>query len=532
MFDPKLLQSGLQPAPAVKIMVNVGATLDVPTGTYIRGRYGEYILNGGVSPVTGVVGIGNQFKSTFMHYLFIMVLVRMFGSTGNTYDTEVNIHEWHLKAMIEHLVKNYGMQEVLDAINGHWDLLEEDHDGNPPRWMITDKTVYSGNEWYEKVKEFLENKRKNAAKISVATPFWNRDRSGPFMMPMITATEIDSFSEFETDDVMKMQNDNELGESGGNTIHMRQGLAKLRFLMEAPRLHVGSYNWLMMTAHLGKESTMQNAGPGGSVPIVKLSTLKNGDKIKGTTDKFTFLTQNCYLMANAKPQVADSGHGPLYPRHSEDAVKFDTDLNLVQARNLRSKSGISGLAQSIMISQTEGVLPALTEFHHIKEQDRYGLEGSNITYALSLYPECKLGRTTVRGKIDADPKLRRALNITSEMCQMSYLWHHLPDDLLCTPKQLYDDLKAKGYNWDELLATRGWWTYDNCSQPVPYLSTMDLLRMRKGWYHPYWMRKPAGLEVNTRVSMEGLPVPDKEQDEAYKGPFYTYKDGIWIKEKQ
>jgi hypothetical protein len=282
---------------------------------------------------------------------------------------------------------------------------------------------------------------------------------------------------------------------------------------------------------------MQNMGPAGSQPVKKLAYLPEGDKIKGTSDKFLFLTHQCYLMANARRMLNDADKTVLYPRNSDDDLKLNTDLNLVQVRNLRSKTGISGLAQMIVISQTGGVLPSLTEFHHIKEMDRYGLEGSNITYSLALYPEVKLQRTTVRSKIDSDPVLRRALNITSEMCQMSYVpgWDvMLGDDLLCTPKQLYDDLKAKGYDWDELLQTRGWWTFDNDKRPRPFLSTMDLLRMRKGWYHPYWMRKPAGLEVNLRMSMDGQPLPEREKDAEYKGPFYKWNkaEGRWDQEKQ
>jgi hypothetical protein len=517
-----LLKQIVDPAPSVKIMINVGAGLDITTGTYVRGRYGEYVLNGGVASFTGVVGIGNQFKSTIMHFMFLMSMIRMAGSTGNTYDTEINIHEWHLIAMIKSLAEKYGMDMVEEAV---WNLLENQ------RWVITDKTVYSGNEWYEKIKEYLETKRKNQEKISVATPFWNRDRSGPYRIMLPTFTEIDSFTEFETDDVMKMQDENELGESGGNTIHMRQGLAKTRMLMEAPRLHAGSNNCLFMTAHLGKESTMQNAGPAGSVPIVKLQHLKNGDKIKGVTDRFTFLTNNCFHVFNAKPLYNEKA--PMYPRDASDDMDLNPDLNIVSLRNLRSKSGISGLAQFLIISQTEGVLPALTEFHHIKENGRYGLEGTNVSYALALYPECKIGRTTVRGKIDTDARLRRALNITSEMCQMSYLWHHLPDDLVCTPKQLYEDLKARGYDWDELLATRGWWTWDNEFQTVPFLSTMDLLRMRKGWYHPYWMPLLPGMtERPAGPSLEGLPLGLREKDDEYKQAYYRYDGGEWKKVKQ
>jgi hypothetical protein len=289
--------------------------------------------------------------------------------------------------------------------------------------------------------------------------------------------------------VVEMQ-DHDLGDSKGNTIHMRQGLARTRILMEAPRIHCSVNDYLLMTAHLGKETTMQSAGGGREVPIVKLKHLKNGDKIKGTTDKFTFVTHNCWHVFNASPLINQTTKAPEYPRNSEDDLLLDTDLNTVQIRNLRSKSGPSGMALMLIVSQQEGVLPSLTEFHHIKENERYGLEGSNVSYSLALYPNCKLGRTTVRSKIDADAKLRRALNITSEMCQMSYLWHTLQEGLLCTPKELYEDLIKAGYEWDTLLNTRGWWTHElGEADELPFLSTMDLLRMRKGLYHPYWLEE-------------------------------------------
>ena len=464
-----MIQQAYEPAPIVKVMINIGALFDIATGTYLQGMRGEWILNGGQATLEGVVGIGNNFKTTIQNYKQFKAMSRMSPNcSGSTYDTEVNVHEWHLADLISRIPELAG-EDILDTM----------------RWVITDKTVYGGTEWYEKQRGFLQGKIKDRAKLLVKTPFWNRERTGPLEIILPTFTSMDSFTEFETDDVETMQNKNELGDSGGNTIHMRQGLAKLRLLMEAPRLNSGGYNWLSMTAHIGKESTMQNAGPGGSVPIQKLKHLKNGDKIKGTTDKFTFMTHNCWHCFNSMPMIEDD-KTPTYPSDSTDKHKMDTDLNLVTLRNLRSKSGITGMAQQIIVSQTEGVLDGLTEFHHIKEQGRYGLEGSNINYALSLLPDVKLGRTTVRGKIDTDHKLRRALNITSEMCQMSYLWRTLEEGLLCTPKELYDDLKAKGYDWDVLLATRGWWTVDEKAHPEPFLSTMDLLKMRKGEYHPYW----------------------------------------------
>lgn len=473
------IPSAFAPAPIVKIMINIGALFDIPTGTFMTGRHGESILNGGLATLTGITGIGNSFKSATMHYMSFTACARMKGSSGSTYDTEINTHEWHLDKLIGR-INEFDGENIIDS----------------GRWVITDKTIYTGNAWYEIFKKFCEDKVKGAAKLMVDTPFWNRGKTGPLTMIMPTFTEVDSFTEFETEDVMKMQDANELGDSGANTIHMRQGLAKLRILMEAPRLNGCAYNYFLTTAHIGKESTMQSAGGGREVPIVTLKHLKNGDKIMGVTKKFTFIMNNCWHAYNTKPEINDSTKGPEYPRDADDNLRLDTDLTSVQFRMLRSKSGASGMAVNLIVSQTEGVLASLTEFHHIKECDRYGLEGSNINYSLALYPEVKLSRTTIRGKIDSDLKLQRALNLTSEMCQMSYLWHDLGKDIMCTPKQLYDDLKEQGYDWDMLLSkTRGWWTHDNENHELKFLSTMDLLNMRIKKYFPYWMNEDKTIKI-------------------------------------
>lgn len=498
------LRPAFTPAPNVKVMINIGALMDVPTGHYLVGRQGEWILNGGLATLTGLTGIGNNFKTTIMRHMSLTACARMWYSgelfsTGSTYDTEVNTHEKRVSDLASR-IEDFEGEDILET----------------GRWVVTDKTVYTGTEWYKIYKDFMDTKVKSTAKISIKTPFWNRDRTSALEILMPTFTEMDSFSEFETDDVEEMQNKNDLGDSGGNTIHMRQGLAKLRFLMQAPSRNGRAYDYLLMTAHLGKESTMQNAGPAGQVPIVKNIHLKNGDKIKGVTDKFMFITNNCWHCFNAKPLINDGTKGPEYPRDSEDNLKLDTDLMLVQVRQLRGKSGPSGMPLQLIVSQSEGVLPALTEFHHIKEYDRFGLEGSNINYSLVLYPDCKLGRTTVRGKIEEDAKLRRALNITSELCQISYLWHDVEDGLMCTPKELYEALKARGYDWDTLLQTRGWWSPRE-DHPVPFLSTMDLLKMRIGQYHPYWMEPANEQQKQARQFVLDKQARDTAEVHAKRG---------------
>lgn len=467
-----MLRPSFVPAASNKILINIGACLDIPTGTYLFGQHGESILNGGLGLMTGTVGIGNNFKSTLTHYMMLSAADKIMQSVDtnlSTYDPEVNTHESRLKG----ITKRFASFKERDIIQ----------DGT---WVITDKTVYYGNEWYALLKEFLAAKKAAGEKYKIITPFLDRD--GKTLQKIIIPTfgEIDSLTAFETADVAKMQDDNELGESGANTMHMKQGLAKKRLLMEMPNLTGSTHHYMLFTAHVGKDIVMAS-GPMAPPPTKKLQYLKNGDKIKGVTDDFFFLMSNCYHAYNGAPLINQGTKGPEYPRSPNDNMAYDTDLNVVTLRQLRSKTGPSGMAIEIVVSQSEGVLPELTEFHFIKNAERFGIEGSLQNYALSLLPDVKLSRTTIRSKIDTIPALRRALNITSELCQMTLLWRYLDDGRLCTPKELYDDLIKLGYDWKVLLATRGWWTPQNDDHPVPFLSTMDLLLMRIGKYYPYWL---------------------------------------------
>ena len=468
MFD--FLKPSFRSIPNLKPSFNVGALFDIPTsgGRYETGIYGESILNGGMSGISAYCGIGNNFKSTISHYVMLSAGSKFDNSTFSTYDTEVNISESRLK-ILSNRIEEFKGEDIIKT----------------GRWSITDKTVYFGNEWFEKFKEFLELKIKNADKITRNSPFLDREGK---LLPMLipTFTELDSLSKFNTASSNIMQESNEIGDSAVNMLYMKEGIAKKQMLSYLPKPIQQANNPMFITAHIGKNIPMDPR----AAPVKKLQFLKNNDTLKGVTDDFTFLTTNCWQCQNAIPLFNDATKGPEYPRDSDDNMKGDTDLFLVTLVQLRSKTGPSGLIMQTVVSQQEGVLPTLTEFHYVKTNERYGMTGTLQNYVMDLYPSAKLSRTTVRGKIDSDPLLRRAILITAEMCQMKYLWHHLPDGFLCTPKELYDDLKALGYDWDNvLLRTRSWWTLDNDKHPIPYLSTFDLLNVRAGKYFPYWMNE-------------------------------------------
>lgn len=476
-----MLKPALQSIPKVKLAINIGGCLDIMTGDYFKGRYGESILNGGLSLLTGVVGHGNSFKSTITNYMMFSAMAKVENSTANVYDTEVNVSEARLVTLASHVegLKNENLIE-----NG--------------RLIVTDKTVYNGDEYFDNMKEYMEAKGKEGEKLKKETPFLDRDRKSYQKTIAPTFSIVDSISEFTTSDVIKMQDENSLGESGGNTIFMRQGIQKNRFLMELPRLCGNSHNFYLMTAHIGNEFNLDPRAPAPK----KLQHLSGGIKIKGVPEKFSFLMHNCWHAYSASLLVNQNTKAPEYPADGEDNTQGDTDLNIVRVRQLRGKFGGSGFTIELVVSQREGLLPTLTEFHFIKTHGRFGFEGNDRNYSICLLPEVKLSRTTVRGKIDQDPLLRRAINIVSELCQIN-LFRKDYQDYSCTAEELYNDIKNLGYDWDILLNTRGWYCIGNVEgSELPFLSTMDLLRMRKKEYVPYWYPKDKIPETVKDVPME------------------------------
>lgn len=455
-----------KPAPLVRPMLNIGSLFDIPTGRYQKGINGEMILNGGLSYVTGIGGMGNTFKSTIAHHMSLASLSRYTDSYCNVYDTEISLTMERLNNLCQTM-------PVIGA-----GQLEE-----TGRMILTDKTIQTGNDWWETFKNFTKQKRLDSKKQMLETPFADKDGK-PIKAMRPDIFEIDSLSQMDIESVLAMHEKNEIGSSGLNMEAMKSAAAKSQMLNQLPGITGSAGAYVIMTAHIGEEHQLDPYSP----PKKKLGYLKGKLKLKNVPEKFTFLTNNCWYMLSSKPYQNASTKGAEYPRDSNDVVPGDTDLNVVQLLNLRGKSGSSGMPFELLVSQSEGLLPSLSEFHFIKNMKRFGLGGNDRNYFLELVPDISLQRTTVRSKINESEKLRRALEITSELGQITWMWSNIDRSLLCTPQELFEDIKKQGYDWDEILeGTRGYWIFNNQENDKKFLSTMDLLRMRKGEYKPFWM---------------------------------------------
>lgn len=467
------LKPGFKPIDPHKSLINIGATFDIPTSYWMRGIYGENIMLGGLGPLTAISGPGKMYKSTVLHYQMLSAMARVWTATKtscSTYDSETNIHVSRMKQFVK-MFPEFGDTDIIDG---------ED-------WVISDSGTYYGDEWWSKLRTFMIDKRKNAKQLQVRLPF-NDKHGNPIFETVPTFSEIDSLTAMQLSAGVEILNKNDIGDSGGSHVFMREGLGKAQMLHELPAMGASCKHYFLTTTHIGKNNQM-SSGPGMMPPKKQLQFLDPNTKVKGVTEQFLYQQHNFWMVTNCVLLWNKEDKTPKYPKVQGDAAPGDTDLNLVTVQNMRSNSGPNGYKLDIIVSQAEGVLPSLTEFNMLKDYDSFGFDGNDRSYRLFLMPEETLQRTTVREKLDRSPRLRRAMNITSEIAQMQQFQMRFIGDRIVQPDVLATKLKERGYDLNWLLDnTRGWWTYNNERVGSYFLSTLDLMDMANGLYHPYWLQ--------------------------------------------
>lgn len=463
----------LKTAPSTKLAYNIGCTFDIPTAKFVTGKKGETYVVGGRSEICSVTGTGNTFKTAVSNYLNMALLDGYKSAQALFYDTENTLGYERL----EHSARAFPNLRDL--------RIELEQYKDEPKITLIRGAEVSGEELFEAVKEISEERGKLKGKALRTTPF--TDARGEFMSTSAPfAVIIDSISMFQTSAVQEnIYDGNKMGESGANTGFMKDGAAKAQLFVQLPNV-VSKGNLLFgMVAHVGNTIVMDKYAP----QQAKLTFAKHGMKLKGVPEKFSFINDFVIDIQRSAPCVNPSDKAPLYPMADADRAKGN-DLFILSGVSTRNKSGPSGVPYTIIVSQSLGVQPTLTEFHHCKENKRFGLQGNNTSYQMVLCPEMSLSRTTVRKQIDSSYRLRQAIKLTSQLLQLHQLTRTF-DHLLCTPEELYNDLIAKGYDWDVLLDTDDRWKFreDITKEDKNFLSIMDLLNMRAGLYHPFWLPK-------------------------------------------
>ena len=459
--------------PKQRIMLNVGALLDIPSSVVITGAKGESIIMGGVADIEAIAGAGNSFKSVILYHM-ALAAANVVASTHQAYvqiyDTENNITESRIESLARKF--EYLQGDIFDHDDGIIDY--------------TDKSVSHGDEWWNNVKSFLSDVCKDKKDMVDYTGIVDK-KGKPHKDFLPTVVVLDSFSKFESKASLDMLEKSKKDDSSTNTYFMKAGAFKSKMLTELSMLAPKGNAFFLTSAHIGTKSTMDENKY--SKPVKTLGYMKDTEALKNTTKEFTYLTKILYKSLGTSQLKADDNISPLYPM--KGAVDTKTDLNVVKIETIRNKNGASGVIIPLVVSQSEGVLPSLTEFHYVKSNGYYGLDGNPRSFHSVFLPSVSLSRTTVRTKLDGNSKLRRAISITADLLQLA---EHKPElkrmGLLLSPVELHQAIVERGYDWNDLLETRSWFAINQYSDKLPpFLSTIDLLRMAHNDYHPYWMPK-------------------------------------------
>lgn len=463
----------------IKPRINIGGKFDHYNGQWFTGKYGESILNGGLSLFCGVSGKQNRFKTALARGIGSIAFSRMRWLndfmpdkafvTYTAIDAEFQTEEKRWHDMLSNPWYEFG-QEPFD--NGEW--------------RLSDTAVQTFNVVFEKYAESARAKRDNYKAISVEWPFLDRDNK-PIQMPWPSFLDLDTISQVRTETQADINLENDISSNKRNMSHIHGAREKSGVIDDIPPLAVGTNSYFISVAQIKESHSLDGK------PIEKLfADLTQGLKIGNVPQNYHYLLLDHYAILKAERLMqSDPNKGPKWPRKNEMREKANTDLNRMIAFNLRGKSGISGLPIRFVCSQSEGYLPYLTMWDDIYDAG-YGILGGRDTYSIAFLPELELTRNTVRTIINENADFRRALELQSSLYYeeiVDSVCFRLGELLPKNPTVLYEAIK-KDYDWNNvILKTRSWYTPLNDKHPVPYLSIMDLMKMRLGQYVPYWYKK-------------------------------------------
>lgn len=466
-----------QKAPKLYPMYNTGTILDISAGNYELGVHGQMILNGGVAPFAGIGALPNMYKTTLLA-LWIGSVLRAQpprngegGAIAQAHDTETTMQQDRMEQLARYSAYLYGRGDLNQDLR---------KDG---RLFFTTSVDYDGTELFDQMKAFGKERTNNRGAM-IETEFVDElNGNKPYKYHDIVAVAMDSLSGLKTKDATEKQEDADVGTKETNMLAMNFNKGKSDIVEQAPNLTAKSGIYMMFTAHVGQKYDLDPRKPG----VRTLRWMKGEVKLKRVPENTTFNTGNFYIIANMTPLRQGDGSDE-FPWDTDEKSMRTNDLIELTVANQRGKFGPSDVPHKIAVSQRFGANPPLSNYLYLRDA-KYGITKSGTSnFSVDLYPEVSMTRVNFNLKCRENYRLQHALKISMELHWMGTRQRDKYEELLCTPAELRQDLLDMGYDWELLLNAR-WWHQNlvpKTKEEIPYISTLDLLRIRKGLYHPYW----------------------------------------------
>lgn len=452
-------------------MPNTGTILDISAGRFVPGHKGQMVLIGGVAAFNCTAALPNMFKTTIVTGIIAPTLLGFKKSIVHAHDSEGTMSDSRIDGLIIKVMDMYKSlgYEPMESLAG------------AGRLFFTSQLDYNATELFNLLKKFAKERNSNKDNL-VEYEILDRETGKPMKWHNPLISFWDSLSYMQGAAAEDLMEEGDIGTSDMNMLAMRANMAKSQIVEQMSTFPVRNGIFVCATAHVGQSYQLDPRRPN----VRTLRYLQDNIKLKRVPENLSFITGNCYVITRIQPMLTNGA--PEFPYVPGDNAK-DTDLVETTLVNMRGKFGPSNVPLTLVVSQRDGLLPYMSNYLYLKEHDRYGFIGNMQNYAFALTPDIKVQRTNLRQKFRENYRMQVAVYHLMNMHWMMSRWDEkqLPVKYHCTPEELYNDIKALGYDWELLLNTRFFHgEVNNGKDHVNYISTLDLLRIRLEEYHPYW----------------------------------------------
>ena len=426
--------------------LNTGTLLDIALGVYEKSHTSQWILNGGLAPITGVCGRAGHYKSTIVDSIIAQILVRYPTIEVWKHDTEQNTFS------LTRFDRMAG-KEISNNIR------------------LTNATAYTLPEFMEALKEICAHKEKHKKDYVVQSPFL--DHNGDRLNIWIpTIVDIDSFSCLRTyAEELLGEGKTSVEDGSRNMDDMHDGKVKRKLMFDFSRWAQKYGIYFVLTAHVDDTHDIDPRKPTQK----QLQFLRQGDRLKSVGSQFEFLT-NVLLQGTSPTPILDSDKGPEYPNGNT----MNVDINEVHVKILRCKTNATGTLVPLAMSQNLGILGNLTNYHFLKKNGDFGFikKGHNRYHMLG--GDTLLHRNSVIDVLNNSYEDSRALEILAQLKWISLYWNvnSQPFDIPKSAEEFVEKISASNsIAISDIKNSRGYWTFNETKDDRPYMSVFDILEI-------------------------------------------------------
>lgn len=443
------------PKPTYTVNFNTDSIFDLLTGSVVRGYDGKWYTNGGIAggSLSGICGRSNMFKSTFAASLMMRAAA--------IYDTQVYIadSEDSISRSLERICRFGG---------NHASKL------NPDYIVSMDATTeYDLSKLLQTIREIGEQKLKHEKECTITTPFLNPQTGERVKALRPTIMLVDSLTECHGTAEDTMISNLSLDDAKVKTAYMLDANNKTLFLRQAKRYAAQYGIEMILTAHYGQKLNLDSYTPQPKL----LQWASQNEAAKGTGSKFIFLTA-VHSLINSCVKLMDDAKECRYRLNGQTSP---TDLSEILVLMQRCKNNASGLTHPFVVSQENGLLTEVSDYHYLRSNKGYAMLGNNVTHQSVFLPEVNMTRNSFRATCAKDPRLIRALQLSAQWLYIQKNWSSSGWEfpLQPDPKQLVDVLMSdkNRYSIDRVLNSRGYWLPDELitKDSPEYMSIFDIL---------------------------------------------------------